>query len=351
MKKLYIATYCTWESYGSMLQALALQKKLESMGYEAPVLQCQPEPPETLPRKLPKGNNGKRLLYELHKALIYPQRNRRYRATRQFLGEHVRILRFDSLESLRRSPPKADAYLAGSDQIWKSGSIEPFFYLDFGPPETRRISYAASLGAPRMTPEQAERIQGFDFISLREYDAAALISRWTGRPVSVNVDPVFLLDREQWRAYEAPYPGLDKPYLLVYAIYWDRRQNKQLRQLHRQTGWDIVAVSGGIQRVYANRRIYDAGPAQFLWLVDHAQAVVTSSFHGTAMAILFDKPLSAVIDPAAPSRITCLLETLGVESLPMERLLSERKADPVDARILEERMRSEAYLTQALAGD
>ena len=56
------------------------------------------------------------------------------------------------------------------------------------------------------------------------------------------------------------------------------------------------------------------GPGEFVWLVAHARAVVTNSFHGTAFAVNHAKPFVSVIPRGMSnaSRIESLLKSLGL---------------------------------------
>lgn len=356
MKKVFTATACIWKSYGSILQAMGLQKKLGIMGYENTILKCEAAPNKELNRTPLKAHTLKRLVVNIHKMFIYSKLNRRYQNTNKFMQENLDITYCKSYENLLQSSPQADAYIAGSDQIWNPQNMRPFFYLDFAEPGVRRVAYAASMGVTKLPQEKEKQfkqyVSRFDYISVREQDNVPIVRQYTDKPISVHIDPVFLLEREAWRSYEECYPGLDTPYVLVFAIYWDKKLNRQLMQLQKDTGVKIVAVCGSLQHIYANKRIYDADPSQFLWLIDHAEAVVSSSFHGVSMAILFNKRLSAVINPSAPSRLMCLLNTLNIDNLPIGQLFSDKKIDysQVNEKIKEERLRSEAYLREALAG-
>lgn len=64
---------------------------------------------------------------------------------------------------------------------------------------------------------------------------------------------------------------------------------QKLKELHEKTGYKIVSIQNSLRPIYANKRVMDIGPKQFLWLMDHAEAVVTSSFHGTAFSVIFNK--------------------------------------------------------------
>lgn len=355
MKKIFVATYCDWRSYGAVLQALALQSQLRELGCESQVLCPEPQPPKKLKPSLPLTGGLAQRILDTHKLLVHAALQRKYRNTHAFIRAHVSVRYCGSYAELNAAPPEADAYLAGSDQVWRPDRVDPFFFLAFAPEGSKKLSYAASMGSPDIPAEQLAAFRGgicgFDTLSVREPDNRRVIAALTDQPVHRHIDPVFLWSPEQWRGLARPYPGMDRPYILVYAIYWDHSLNRQLERLHRQTGMDVVVLANSWRRIYANRWIFDADPGQFLWLVDHAAMVVTSSFHGTAMSVIFEKRFAAVINPAAASRITGLLEVLDIREAAMEALFSGEQPDyaPVRERIRQEQARSRQYLNEVLA--
>ena len=102
--------------------------------------------------------------------------------------------------------------------------------------------------------------------------------------------------------------------------------------------------------MYGNKKIYDADPGQFLWLIDNAEAVVTSSFHGVAFSLIFNKKLSAVVNPALPSRINDLLDLLNVEKKEITSVLdfNLENYNQINEQIEKERNRSITYLKEIL---
>lgn len=354
MKKACISTYCVWSSYGSMLQAFGLQHALRQIGCEGYIASAGTAPPDQWKAPALRLRNPKALIVDLHKWLIAGKIRRRYVRANAFIREHIHIRYFGSWDALKEQPPRADAYIAGSDQVWNPRKLAPDFFLDYVPEGALRSSYAASMGITKVPEEkQAEfcrLLEGFEHISLRERDNLPIIEDFCSRNAQVHIDPVFLVPETVWRELEVPYP-MDEPYILVYPIFWDKRLNHQLEQLHKRTGKTIVAVLGQAQQVYANKRIYDASPEQFLWLIDHADAVVSSSFHGIAMSLVFQKPFAAVIDPKSPSRLTCLLETMGAENSRIEDLAEESLQDYGRIRhtIQQETGRSLAYLRKVMS--
>lgn len=355
MKKVCVSTFCVWSSYGSMLQAFGLQHALKEIDCQGVVAL-----PDVVPKKrwcfegfTAKSLKG--LVVDAHKLLISGKIKNRYAAANSFIRKYIQVEYTGNYDNLRNHPPRADAYIVGSDQVWNPRKMAPDFFLEHIPEGYPRISYAASMGVTRIPAENREGFQrmvaAFDHISVRERDNLSVINECTDRPAQVHIDPVFLVSRDRWREMEVPYP-IDGPYILVYPIYWDKGLNQQLKQLHQQTGKTIVAVLGQIQQVYANQRIYDASPEQFLWLIDHADAVVSSSFHGVAMSLVFGKRFSAVIDPNSPSRLTCLLDTLGAQNRAIMELVEDQGQDQnaISRRIEEEKVRSVAYLRKVLYG-
>lgn len=353
MKQVCICTFCVWNSYGSMLQAYGLQYALKQLDCRGTIASTKPEPAKKWIFPGLKTRSVKGMVVDLHRMLISRKLKRKYSACGSFIRRNINIDYFGSFEALAEAPPRADVYLAGSDQVWNPRKMDPAFFLEFVPEGYPRITYGASMGIPKIPAGKEgdfrRLVRGFDHISLRERDNVPVVGAYTDQMPEVHIDPVFLVPQEHWREMEQPYP-IDEPYILVYPIYWEKGLNRQLKALHKKTGKTIVAVLGQAQQVYANRRIYDASPEQFLWLIDHADAVVSSSFHGIAMSLVFEKPFSAVIDPKSPSRLRCLLETLetGNRAIPDLADDAARNYDGLREKINLERGRSMAYLGKVL---
>lgn len=353
MKKVCIASFCEWSSFGSVLQALALQRTVRAMGCDVFTVRPGRKPLPQWRWCASGGKNVKRWVMDLHRFLIRERISSGYLRRNAFIEENVQLVHYRDEQDKNGAMPAADIYLAGSDQVWNPLRIRPEFFLEFVPEGKKRFSYAASMGVTKIPPERegvfADLIRKFDTVSVREEDNAPVISRFTDVPVQVHIDPVFMLDRETWKQYASPYK-VDRPYVLVYALYWDKSLNAQLRRLHRETGMDIIAVSDHLQRVYATKRVYDADIGQFLWLIDHAEAVVSSSFHGIALSVIFNKKLVAVNNPQAPSRVACLLERLQVDGMTIAELTGPCKIDydAVNGKIAEAADAGRAYLREVV---
>jgi hypothetical protein len=349
-KKVNIVTYCAGGSIGSILQAYALTHTLQENGYESAVWledwnrNLHIRKPRSFMdhiKKVYKSIYGKRILSAHQKRMAY-------------ISAHMETEYFPNWEAFQQKALENPnhIYLAGSDQVWNPDKVNPIFFLDFVG-TSKRISYAASMGNTRITSEKAEQMRkwlhAFDHISVREQECLNALAPLTDKDISVHIDPTFLVDVEVWRGLEKNYK-VKGPYILLYMLYWDDSFKKQIIALKKRTGLPVYAVCPDMSRVYADRHLYDVGVEEFLWLVDHAEYVVTSSFHGVAFSILFQKKFAPMINPRMPSRIENVLNVLGVPKVGMEELDSTDHIDyeAVAANIEKEKQRSIAYLKEAI---
>ena len=320
MKKACVVTYCEWNSYGSIMQSIGLKKALDALGCQSFIVQDNPAPATNIKTSIKIGKRPRQIVKNICNNTLRPKTDARYRKSVEFINHNVDIVYYNDYEVLKKNPPKADIYIAGSDQIWHPALCKPLFFLDFLKNE-KRFSYAASMGVTEIAPEKEKTfsslIEKIDVISARENEMRSAIEKYTDKKIDVHIDPTFLLNADQWRELSEEYI-LEKPFILVYAIYWNSALNKELKELQKKSGCDIVALCTGFSRIWANKKIYDASPGQFIWLVDHAEAVVSSSFHGVAFALNFNKRLAAIVNPKAPSRINSILNNLNFNNRSIE---------------------------------
>lgn len=304
-------------NYGASLQAYALQHYIESLGHDVEIIDFNPwfHCDRYNPFYMPKNAIGRAAkmvkVLPFLRYVWYPFKSwkngmfktwGRKAAFDKFEEQyyHLTPIKYYSSEELQKNPPQADVNVAGSDQIWNTFSEngkEPGYYLDFGGKETKRISYAASLATSSIKEECEDfvriQLQKFDAISVREKTGAQLLKKIGINDVSVVLDPVFLLNKNEWRtlAKKGNLYGL-KPesYLLVYDFLGnDPQMSSFAKQYAQKHSLKIVSVNDFNVRDYADININNAGPLEFLALIDNAACVVASSFHATAFSIILEK--------------------------------------------------------------
>lgn len=349
-KQIEIVTYCSWTSLGSILQSFALSKTLNGNGYPTTILLED----WNRMRETQQLKNWKDFMQYFYKKALHKKIETAYKKRLNFIDANIGtkyLKQYD--EFVQRADLNTDGiYLAGSDQIWHPDRCDKHFFLEFVR-SGKCISYAASMGKTEIPPENVDKfrqlMQRLDRISVREIQCRDVLQPLTEKNIDVHIDPTFLMETDTWRQYEKPYP-VREPYILVYMIYWHPSCKAQLQELKRRTGLPVYAVCSGLSRVYADKKLFDVGVEEFLWLVDHAEYVVTSSFHGAAMSTIFGKKFATVVNPGSPSRIRNLLQTLGIPEVPIHKLDTTNLFDyeTIRTRIADERNKGMQYLEEAV---
>lgn len=357
--KASIITMTSTYNYGATLQAYALQEFLIKQGHECNLID-----------HMSRAEKHRRIkLSDLSRAnlkmLPYKRKlERGYTRFECFYVEHMNMTsRYATVDELKASPPDSDVFISGSDQVWnpKDPKLDRFL-LDFVPDDRLKISYAASMGNPNLPEDKkgkyVEALKRFDAISVREREAYNMIQPLTEKPVSINCDPAFLLNADEWRALEKPVKGL-KPgeYVLCYMLHLPVWFNEWIKEVKKQTGKKIVFVGlNGHRTVFRDKYVRDAGPGEFLWLIDNADTVVSSSFHGNVFSLIFGKKLISTPDKNRPDRIHNLLRMFDENSREKYDPTPEYCPEAVDCKKIEEiaqaeRERSKNYLMSVFGND
>lgn len=209
-----------------------------------------------------------------------------------------------SLEEVKSVYEDYDLLISGSDQIWNGelngfakGGQEPYFLKDC---PKKKISYATSLG-PKDTPAIRQTIQhnldsisAYTSISVREVFAKNLLQSYVKQPVHTVVDPIFLLDKEDYQVLFHDHLTPKQKYILLYTVNFDSGLLRKAAELSKKLNLPVVVPFSGHRAVYCKkygfRILYDVGPGCFLDLLDKAEYIITNSFHGTAFSVHFKKP-------------------------------------------------------------
>lgn len=336
--KIGILTFHCAINYGAVLQTYAMQEYLQSLGHEVCVIDYRPEyllAPYRPSLKIP--NAGKplpvRLQMWLHALCAFPIRWRRKRKFRQFTQKRLHLQHFNPQDP----NPGFDAFVFGSDQIWNPHLTERLDKVYFGhfpaAKGTRRIAYAASAGSVNnIMPHENlffHLLQHYTSVSVREKSLAEYIR--TTRPdihVPTVADPVLLAGASVFESLTSGR-AIRKPYLLMFCLFANELKflRPHAEAIARQRNLKIVEMASMSESLRKPRQRHTESPEGFVSLLQHADYVVTSSFHGTAFAILLKKDFNAYsLIPSASERMTDLLSSLGLS----DRLIAEGKPYSTD---------------------
>lgn len=353
-------------NHGANLQAVALMHYLEDLGNDVEIIDYFPEYFEHF-RPLycgtPKyaANPVTRFAYicakfpgRLKSYLEYKKSDRK-KNFEAFRDKYYRLTdTYESFEELKANPPKADLYIAGSDQIWNTmmnNGKDPAYYLQFAPKNATTATYAASFSVSEIPDELKEQtkkyIKSIDFVSVREKSALKILDDLGILNGQAVLDPVFLLEKKQWSKIESNIK-LDDEYVLVYdfegsdevknfAVKYAQKHNLKIYSLYKNE--------------YCDKSFENFGPDVFLSLIKNAEFIVSNSFHATAFSLIYEKEFAVIKrQEGINSRMVDLLSSVGID----ERIVdSYQEFNAIDFNLVKEKLeieveKSKDYLKEVL---
>lgn len=322
-------------NYGQLLQAFALQQVLMRMGHYPYIVRYgfHESLPLTLGMEFHQEFSSEKLLekkqWELAEAGCAANRH-----FDDFRKNHLNLSKnaYNHLEELQLVPPVADCYLTGSDQVWAqllSNTDNQTFFLNFGPENILRISYAPSFALKKYPSELnnllTQNLKRFDAISVREKTGvdicknAGTIAQWV-------VDPTMLLDGDYYRSLaKESQTALPANYMFVYHVnvkqqdfpYWNLFDSYNAEQGIRAVAVHANGENQMDVEFLDNAEYLYPSIQDWIRLIDGCQYVLTTSFHGMIFAILLHKPFFVGLRPeslfAGNDRIASILSELGLQ--------------------------------------
>ena len=366
-KKIGVITLQNVRNYGSVLQALATQEIFGKLGYEAWFYDYY--------RKEMRGGSFSRarsytknsgIVSKIAKtALLVPTFYRQDRIFGHFLKRHLNTIegKVTSEEEFKRLGFEADVYCTGSDQTWNSGwnsGILHELFLSFVPEGKRCIAYAASFGKNQLEEweknETKELLEKYSAISVREKSAVDIIKD-LNIPVSAThvLDPTLQVDSNFWR--KLSHPVKYKNYCLLYQLNHNREFDKWASEIAHKQGLKLIRWCNRYDqlRLPADIKLAVPGVEDFISMIDHADLVLTDSFHCTAFSTNLNKQFLSVYPDEYSSRLASLLKLVGLEYRHVSNLndynIGCKKIDfaPVNDILDTERQKAFDFLKKALS--
>ncbi len=323
MKSSLIFTFSRSYNFGASLQAFSLQRAIRKLGSECRIIDTRST--EEIKghieyRKDVKGRILNIFTY-LNKRRILKGKEK-FNSFNYSSEDRLRLSAVHGVpevEKIEAMGQLADVYVVGSDQVFSPKMMSELYFLRFNTWRANCISYAASMGISEVPRDKENMMKNylkkFDAVSVRETSAKVALQPLVNKDIQVHLDPTLLTGRDDWESVEKEYtPLLDKKYILAYFLYRPADMNRQLKRIHKETGLPVILIdTSAFRNIYHQKIVLDAGPQEFLWLLHHAEMVITSSFHGTAMSIIYGKPFVVYNNPATPARIEQLLNLTGLQ--------------------------------------
>jgi hypothetical protein len=299
-KKIRIVTFHTAINYGAVLQAYALQKKLRENYTDVKLIDYNTN---ELKKKYPLicfQKSIKGFILAVIDCFRVFKTIKKHKKFNDFISDQILFTNeYISYRDLKKFDFESGVFITGSDQVFNPDRIEEerqVFYLDFvkSKDTIKKISYAASFGTKAIEKEKFETIsnflEDFDTLLIREQSGVDLVDELSTKTAYKVIDPVFLMDKCEWRKIMKEYKNIPNKYLLYYRLLDTKNSDEMVEKIASKLGLEIVVITNlPLNRITTRYNLRDIGPAEFLHLFDHADFVATSSFHGTAFSIIFNK--------------------------------------------------------------
>ena len=219
-----------------------------------------------------------------------------------------------------------DIFITGSDQVWSG--IDYGFSLRFAKDKTK-ISYAASAALKDISQQHKDYLKGsisdYKAISVRNENDKRIISELTDKAVETVLDPVFLLDENEWNNLITNNGVIPEKYVFCYFLGDNKKQKKFAKRFAKERGLKTVIIPHFKDNLnglvfndffYGDYKPYNISPSDFIGLIKKAEYVFTDSFHAIAFSIIFQKQFFAFERVSKYGnmnlRLTALLEHLGM---------------------------------------
>lgn len=299
-------------NYGNRLQNFATVRIYEQLGYKVETLELKNHRILRTIKTVILSAVGKRTI--THEEMMSAKRLNAFESFSRAC--HPRVLR----RKTGGWKEEFDFFSVGSDQVWNPDIVRHmigWYFLDFAR-MNQRIALSPSIGKGELTGAQIKRLadglKGFPRVSIREERGFEIIKGCSCVDVEVICDPTLALPAEEWRSVASDQFTPESPYVFTYLLGGMGTEASMV--IERVTDCRSVPVVSLSDRQKPGEP--DAGPAEFISLIDNAACVVTDSFHASVFASILQTPLVIVRREGGAnmfSRLEQLSKMLGINHM------------------------------------
>lgn len=293
--KIGILTFHDTYNFGACLQVYALSEILREWGHETEIINYHNDYLSSH-RVIPISSfsyyakNPKALI----KAVLFEKTTRqRYRNLKAFLFSSNSLSKAVTSIDINDVLIDKDLLIIGSDQVWNL-KINDNDYTFFGKNISEKVpclTYGVSAGEVWM-PEQVNNILKyigrFNCFLVREQSLADQLRKILGdtKEIYVVADPTVLLPHEKWEKIKGNVPEYSfKNYFLIY--HYDRTLLQYAKNYAKKKGLKVIAIYDGRHIEKNIQTVKVEKIEQWLWLIQNATVIYTSSYHCTLFALYF----------------------------------------------------------------
>lgn len=276
---------------------------------------------------------GKSVLM-VHRPWIEPFDEKRMekRHAMRFARKHYDVSKAYHVGEISELNELCDTFLLGSDQLWKYGVTKVFghsYFLDFVQKGKNKVAYATSFGAERfLAPwsfswKALSCMRRMNYVSVREETNVNMCRKLFGIEAVHTLDPILLCDRGRLAeiAQESTREQ-KKGYIAAYVLDPTPEKKQALLWLAEKLGKDIVVMLDGWPHLFKKNKekmglpqytVTELTVNDWIFYIENSDFVLTDSFHGTCVALLYEKQFYAISNPGrGASRFESLTKEFGL---------------------------------------
>ncbi len=364
--KIVVLTKHYVKNYGSVLQTLATQEVLKQFCDEVVIgnyMRPEAVGANYMQAILKNRNTSNKLKTAVYKMILYPSVMRWEKIFGDFISRRLWISEKVCTDpaTLYEDLPQADIYCTGSDMVWNdetNGGFLPAYFLEFVPPEKKKIAFAASFGKESFSPEQMEqlreKLKSYSAISVREETGVPIVEQ-LGLKAKNVLDPSLCVDKDFWEQFRGKNKYGD--YILIYQLYRNKRFDEYVERLAKKKGVRVVRICTRYDYMFrGGKAVLLPKVEEWVNLFLNARYVATDSFHGTAFSLNLGKQLVALPPQSYETRITSILSLLGIPDRYVtdynDMTIFDREIDytKVHQLLNEQRQETLTFLKNAVSG-
>ncbi len=322
-----ILTFHRSENYGSVLQAYSLCRALNKLNpeNEIEIIDYSNEHQRELYSVFLRNNSPKNIAKNARSLLNISQLSKRSSGFDDFINLlPLSSEKFESDGELKNHKSEYDLVICGSDQIWNPQSVDfslSFFGVDFS---CRKVSYAPSIrnaSKKDFSPYKEEikrALAEFSHISLREKETIPVLQNYCDKEIKSVCDPTLLLNAEDFDLICSKNKPPKKDYIFYYSIDYNEESVEMVKHISASLKMPVYIIfsTNKTYSVYFKgfKLSADNAPGDFINLIKNASLVLSTSFHGVALSVIYRKNFFALrTRDYTDARINDLLEKIGLE--------------------------------------
>ena len=218
-----------------------------------------------------------------------------------------------SKQELNKYNNLCDTFIVGSDQIWNYPHLMFYTLLDFVTNDKKKIAFAPSYRKINLDLDKNIKfkyyIKRFDSVSVREDTYINTLKDEFDIEAKQVLDPIFLINNYDDLINNSNL-NIDCEFIVVYCVYFENNILELLDYIQNITNIKIIKI----QAINVYRENMDYSVEDFLYYIKNCKYLITDSFHGTCLGLIFNKNIIISLNNRANYRILSLTKLFNIEN-------------------------------------